>query len=361
LKTSYFPALDGLRAISIFLVICFHVKTKAPFLRDFPGYLGVDVFFVLSGYLITMLLLREKQETGKIDLTAFYMRRIFRIIPVYLFVFMIYFLVTHSSPSKWELFKGALPYYLTFTNEFVPRAGTPFSGTWTLGIEEKFYLVWPFLFFFVLRGRMRQIALPFLYLIPIGMTAFSQNFIIFRLGRAYSALLIGCVLALFLSSHVLPSLKTALSKIPALLTAALVLIGGYLVIRDQLYIFAFAWLVAIMIANLQLSDSWLRRALSNSWLTWVGRRSYGMYLIHGLVINAVEALVHPVNPLLQIAGAVFTFGATALIAEPMFRFVEEPARRYGKTLILRRSEKWSGGEAIPAGHVAATNSGADRS
>ena len=329
MKKPYFSALDGLRAISVFLVITEHIRTKADWLTHVQGQLGVDIFFVLSGYLITTLLLREREESGRIDLMAFYLRRIFRIIPVYLLVLAVYLAVCYSNPAKWALLKPALPYYVTLTNEFV-RFGTPYSFSWTLGIEEKFYIVWPFLYFIVLRDQVRFVALPFLYLILVGLFSY-------RMGRSYSGLLVGCILAIVLSSCRLARIKDLLSKAPPSIIVGTVITCFYLVDRDQRFTFLFCWVVAALIASLQLGDSWLRRALSAKWLTWIGRRSYGMYLVHGLVIDAVESIVHPTNSFRQISVAVLTYAGAALIAEPLFRFVEEPARRTGKVLIEQRA------------------------
>jgi peptidoglycan/LPS O-acetylase OafA/YrhL len=328
-KKPYFSALDGLRAISVFLVISVHVRTKSPWLAHIPGQLGVDIFFVLSGYLITTLLLREQEDSGRVDLAAFYIRRFFRIVPIYLLVLLAYLVISYHNPIKWGQLRSALPYYLTLTNEFVPF-GTPYSFSWTLGIEEKFYLVWPLLYFVALRGRARLIALPLLYPTLIGLLSF-------RMGRSYSGLLVGCVLAIFLSSRGLAGVKRILSGVPASVFACLAIAGFYLVDRDEGFTFLFSWIIAALIANLQLSGSWLRRALSARWLTWIGRRSYGMYLIHGMVIGVVESVVRPTNSFRQVLVVVLTFAGTAIIAEPIFRFVEEPARRYGKALIERRA------------------------
>jgi peptidoglycan/LPS O-acetylase OafA/YrhL len=92
-RTPYFPALDGLRALSVLLAIYQHAANKTPAMRRLQGNLGVDIFFVLSGFLITFLLNREKRETGKVDLAAFYVRRAFRILPIYSVV-----LATYISP-----------------------------------------------------------------------------------------------------------------------------------------------------------------------------------------------------------------------------------------------------------------------
>lgn len=333
MKKPYFSALDGLRAISVFLVISLHVRVRSPWLRHIPGQLGVDIFFVLSGFLITTLLLQEEKDSGKIDLVAFYLRRFFRIIPIYLSVLVVYLAICYHNPVKWRLLMAALPHYLTFTNEFVPW-GAPYGFSWTLGIEEKFYLIWPALYFVALRGRARLIALPIIYFVLLRVLSGNMS-------RSYSGLFVGCLLGIFLSSCGLAAAKRVLSETPVSVFAGLVILGFYLVSRDGRFTFLFTWLVAALIANLQLSESWLRRALSMGWLTWVGRRSYGMYLIHGLAIDIVQWFVKPTDSVRQILVVVLTFATSALAAEPIFRLVEEPARRYGKKLIARRTTRIS--------------------
>jgi peptidoglycan/LPS O-acetylase OafA/YrhL len=329
LQKPYFAALDGLRAISVFLVISYHVRIRAHWLVHIPGQLGVEIFFVLSGYLITTLLIKEQRTAGKIDLSAFYTRRFFRIVPVYLVVLGVYLITCHHDPSKWVQLSAALPYYFTFTNEWLPF-GAPFGFSWTLGIEEKFYLIWPLFYFVVLRARARLIALPLLYMTFVF-------FLPYRMGRSYSGLLVGCLLALLLSTDGSVGLKRVLAKIPAAFFFASVIFGFYLVDRDVRFTFLFSWLVAALIANLQLHRSWLSGALAAKWLTWIGRRSYGMYLVHGLVIDVVQSIVRPTNSFRQISVILFTYFGAALVAEPVFRFIEEPARRYGKALIERRA------------------------
>ncbi|MGA3228053.1 MAG: acyltransferase [Acidobacteriaceae bacterium] len=261
-------------------------------------------------------------------LSAFYIRRFFRIVPIYLLILIVYLGLCYHDSFKWGQLRAALPYYFTFTNEWLP-SGAPFGFSWTLGIEEKFYLIWPLLYFVVLRGRLRLIALPFLYLT-------FATLLPYRMGRSYSGLLVGCVLAIVLSARGLVPLKRLLSKIPGSILAGIIVFGFYLVDRDLKFTFLFSWMVAALIANLQLSESWLRGMLDAKWLTWIGRRSYGMYLVHGLVIDAVQSVVRPTNSLRQVTVVVLTYAGAALVAAPIFNFVEEPARRYGKALIERR-------------------------
>ena len=148
-RMPYFPALDGVRAYCVLLVMFDHLKSNGHGPGWIDGHLGVDLFFVISGFLITTLLVREHHFTGHIDRRAFFLRRVFRIVPVYLMVMLLYVLVLQapSQAARWVQFRAGLPWFVTLMNEFArePGRGTVFLQTWSLGVEEKFYLVWPFL------------------------------------------------------------------------------------------------------------------------------------------------------------------------------------------------------------------------
>src|SRR5262249_24862992 len=148
----YLPELDGLRAVSVLLVVSVHMHDRV---WDWlAGGSGVTVFFVLSGYLITTLSLREEGQFGSLHLTAFYIRRCFRIFPMYYAVLVAYcllILIVHIDyDRKAQMLQGALPWYLVYMQEVpffygVPDAGgvlqksnVPFYQSWSLGIEEKF-------------------------------------------------------------------------------------------------------------------------------------------------------------------------------------------------------------------------------
>jgi peptidoglycan/LPS O-acetylase OafA/YrhL len=128
-------SLDGLRAVSIVLVIVDHFSEHLA-KPTALGAFGVQIFFVISGFLITTLLLQEEQRTGKISLQAFYRRRIFRIVPAaYVFILAIA-LVEPVSRSY-------LPYTLTFTSSYLHRIQLVIGHLWSLSVEEQFYLLWP--------------------------------------------------------------------------------------------------------------------------------------------------------------------------------------------------------------------------
>jgi len=146
LAQRHFGALDGLRCLSIVAVVWHHTRFQIPDLRlDNRGFLGVDMFFVLSGFLIVTLLLRERDRRGDISLRHFYIRRAFRIFPLY------YGLILGITLGLWLVRPGAemagpwfreLPFLLTYTANWVDIT-TLFAIAWSLAAEEQFYLVWP--------------------------------------------------------------------------------------------------------------------------------------------------------------------------------------------------------------------------
>jgi peptidoglycan/LPS O-acetylase OafA/YrhL len=147
---TYNPALDGVRAVAIIVVMLFHARAPTAL----GGYIGVDVFFVLSGYLITTLLLQELQTNHRIDLRRFYLRRLIRLAPALLVMLAIYVIVApfvwpSIADHGWQAFLAAI--YLS--DYSVAFWGTPdiLSHTWSLSIEEHFYLLWPVVLAFAVR------------------------------------------------------------------------------------------------------------------------------------------------------------------------------------------------------------------
>ena len=184
-------------------VVGFHLSGPAPMFAG--GWLGVHMFFVLSGFLITTLLLREEETTGRISLLGFWVRRIFRIAPAYYAAFLGSYLLLRWG-GVWEAAGGpeALRYFLTFNPEFSPSF-INFEQAWTIGIEQKFYLVWPLLAFVLVpllgaavggAGRVRAAAwLRDRADHDVGDLA-PQHL----LGVHYVAILLGCGMALAMHS-----------------------------------------------------------------------------------------------------------------------------------------------------------------
>jgi peptidoglycan/LPS O-acetylase OafA/YrhL len=154
----YIPALDGLRGIAVLLVLWTHIPVGvlggyADLARGFvqPGYLGVDIFFVLSGFLITRILLVDKEK--KFPLRYFLLRRFFRIFPIYYLTLTI-FLIVHPVPGLGWCYIYVSNFYFPFNPET-----NPLQHTWSLAVEEHFYLIWPLLVYVLSRGKSRAVAL----------------------------------------------------------------------------------------------------------------------------------------------------------------------------------------------------------
>ena len=147
--TIFFSSLDGLRCLSILAVIWHHTGRYVEAINlTRAGALGVDLFFAISGFLITTLLLRERERWGSISIRAFYIRRALRIFPLYYTVIILYvisvYALERNTPVGRQFFDN-LPYFLTYTaNWFVGLDGRViFYFAWSLSTEEQFYLVWP--------------------------------------------------------------------------------------------------------------------------------------------------------------------------------------------------------------------------
>src|SRR4051812_22360902 len=155
----YFGALDGLRAVSILLVLLHHTNRFAnPFLATLQenGRYGVSFFFAISGFLICTLFLREERKTGGIALGKFYGRRALRLLPLYYVVLalqaVLVFVLKQYTPENQELFRAKLPSYLFYYSNWLPTATQgPFFCSWSLAVEEQFYLTFGFLLCFVRR------------------------------------------------------------------------------------------------------------------------------------------------------------------------------------------------------------------
>ena len=335
----YFAALDGVRAYCILLVIYNHLKLGKYSTRWVNGHLGVDLFFIVSGFLITTLLARERVLTGGLDLGAFYWRRFFRIAPVYLVVLGLYVVITHlhGQHERWVQLRAGLPWFLTMMNEYArePAAGTVFMHTWSLGVEEKFYLLWPLLGFVLVRTlRARVMILALLFVLVAVAALAGQSY----LARAYLGLVMGCAMALALAGPFAARISEFYARVPASLAAGLFLLGFVLEHFSKDLFFFFSFFAALFMTHLVLRDTWLARLHEWGPLRWMGRRSYGMYLVHVLCLNVVEARVQATSPgralLLFAGGLALTLGA----AEVLYRTVEHPVRAWGRRWLARRGE-----------------------
>ncbi len=335
-ESSYFPALDGLRALCILLVIFNH--THAPYPRFIYGWLGVDIFFVLSGFLITTLLLRERESYGNLSLKGFYARRFFRILPVYFVVLAGYLALIPMLRDwkRWDQIKIALPYLLTFTQEFRPAsAGNIYNQTWSLGYEEKFYLIWPLLVIAGFPFRTRRVmllvaaSLPILLLPPTA-------------ARSYGGLFLGALFGVLLDKSSRSPMQNALSKTPTSLAFVAAVATYLLAGRMPGLILLFSLAMSFFTVALVTRTGILRRMLEHPILVLFGKRSYAMYLVHIVLLDGIEAVARKAQLDIWYIVVPAAYTASFVVAMVLFYLIERPCVAYGRKLSRRMRERMRG-------------------
>lgn len=324
------PALDGLRGIAALVVIGFHVA--APAWPWSIGWAGVPIFFVLSGYLITRLSLADEDGAG-FSFGSFWKRRATRIVPLYVLALAAYMLLPFVGGGGGGLatVTRTLPYYATFNGEFAGHG--PMTISWSLGIEEKFYLAWPVLVFALLAGR--RWRLPLTALAALGCLLVAPLAGVPNLP-GYAALLVGAATALL--EHrlhwVRDGLPAALSGPAAgwLVTGAVavVLLGANVPTDEGWTYLLLAPLVALLLLHLAYGRSPIVRGLGSGPMRWLGRRSYGMYLIHPLALTVLTKAVPGGAPDRLLWVGIGCLVLTLVASDLAHRWVETPFIRLGR-------------------------------
>ncbi len=337
LNRKHFGALDGLRAVSVIAVIWHHAAGSSLDGLLGRGDLGVDFFFAISGFLITTLLVREYAAKGKINLRQFYLRRTLRIFPLYYAVIAAYVVLTlalQRGAPEGQAFIGNLPAFLTYTsNWFVTDHGATFFLAWSLATEEQFYLLWPALLVgspLLTRGRTVAAGLVLAALMVADIVATvaltGDSLLLTMLTSVATPICVGAILALVLNTkRGFQTVGTPMAwKHSALiLTAAAVALAA--VGASNIIV---GVVMALAVASFCTSDRQSgSNVLSGQPLKFVGDISYGMYLLHVLVMNVVERALHVGNgPLLFVA----TLALTLPVAWASSRFFETPIRNLGR-------------------------------
>ena len=317
------PSLDGLRAISITLVILSHLVKWKHISGDVLGAygsLGVFIFFVLSGYLITNILLREHERTSTISLPQFYLRRAFRILPA-AFVFLTVVTVLYWHQTQWRHIAAAFFYVANMDRS---RPWT-FGHLWSLSIEEQFYLLWPFALQQWYRHRI-AIAVSAFLITPLFQTALYafkvHNALSGSLPIFSSQLAIGCLLAMLA-----PRIPKIPRSVALLMTASMIFIPWFPArtpARTLLALFVLGPWLHISAAGVVLHVIQVPyRALNWAPVAWLGRISYSLYLWQQLfcsnpALHAGYSLALP-----SIACACLSY---YLVEQPMLRLRERWTR-----------------------------------
>lgn len=340
--THRFANLDGLRFVAIVLVMFHHVlpehqATGALWQR---GFLGVDLFFVLSGFLITTLLLREADANGgSFSLRKFYQRRVLRILPAYYLLITavsLYYVVGKERADLAEL----VPYYYLFLSNFLTEHLPTLDPTWSVSVEEQFYMIWPLLLLLIPKRNVVSFLLVLIFINVAGARgAFGSDPahlgpLVLRLPNpTYAPLLLGALLAMHLHTQrgfellarVLGGRWTSLS----LATALVVCVALAPLDLRGLPNLAIHLLMTGLLASLVIRENGFgARVLQTPMIARVGVVSYGIYLYHLVVLDVVGRLFDKLG-VSSIALTFVVYGILSwIVAEISFRTFETFFQRF---------------------------------
>jgi len=301
LSTRRIPQLDAVRGIAILLVLI-HNTDSFPSLHLVPistyGWMGVDLFFVLSGFLITDILLATKQSDGYFR--KFYVRRCLRIWPLYysLLIFM-FVIVPHLRPADAHaIFERSSPWwaYAFFLQNFfvaIPaQAAGALGVTWSLAIEEQFYLIWPLIVRHFSSMQIKRIALGVILLSPLVRfnLALHHVNIYSNFFCRLDGLMMGALLAVLIHSEAFVPLEhVKLAWVSLFLASSLAILAE----NRQIQWITFSmtsWASASLIYLSLFSQwKWIQSIFKNRFLTYTGVISYGLYLLHKIPLDVIKA------------------------------------------------------------------------
>ena len=347
-RFKYVPFIDGLRALAILSVLSFHgMGPISASIVGRGGWSGVDCFFVISGFLITSLLLQEIRDTGWISIKNFMLRRMLRIWPAYYAFLLVVAIFNPDSSSHIAMASGIAAIFMTdydIAMNWGHAFGSGLDITWSLAVEEKFYLLWPALLL-----RLRQHALTFavaaLVLCQIWkawLITHGADWI--RLSAAFDthidAIMWGCVASLLMANDRCRSfLEKALSKpfVPILLAVVLYISTRKLAHPDDLPTIAtqiMFWtlrlplhtgLLALTILCLHFhKNSIVTKFLTVSPMVWIGRISYSLYLWHGLTFKLAHHATQQLDRRIEECACLVV---SVLAAAASYYFIEKPFLR----------------------------------
>ena len=359
-KSKYLPSIDSLRALAVLAVIIYHVDVN--YLPG--GFLGVDLFFVLSGYLISSLIIKEYRKTGSLNLYNFYIRRARRLLPAVYFMITVGLVVMvlfnevllrkshldaifgYIYSSNWWYIFHKLDYFDSF------GAQSPFKHLWSLAIEEQFYMIFPLLFLLINRKKKSKdgtykLNKNFLYvvlgLILVSLIAHILLFDINNISRIYFgtdtrsfSLLIGVVGAILypmekLHAKVTPQQNIMYSVVSLVSIATLITVMIYTseyntwLYRGGFLLVAILGLIVIISSGKQ--HTLMSRLLSFKPVVFIGKISYSLYLWHFpvLVLTTPVSEIGNPNIIFVILRVILTFA----LATASYVFVETPIRKLG--------------------------------
>ncbi len=345
-RPAFRPDIEGLRGIAILLVVLFHAGVSG--LRG--GFVGVDVFFVLSGFFITGMLARELTETGDVDVNAFYTRRALRLLPALLVtllvtlgaVFWLYAPIDRAgiaANARAVAMHGGNIAFASGAVDYFSSGDNPFLHTWSLAVEEQFYLIWPLLFLSIgflgvadqaARARQRlfvaiAVAGALSFIASLWLTRVAQPWAFFGMPTRIWEFALGGGLALLLNGRT--DTRTPASTVLQGAGLALIAVAATTYERVTPYPGIAAVLPALGTALLVVGGdrapgSAVSQALAWSPLRWLGRLSYAWYLWHWPLVGVAAVL----DPAIGVWGRLAWSAAGLALAWLTWRFIEEPIR-----------------------------------
>jgi peptidoglycan/LPS O-acetylase OafA/YrhL len=379
------PELDGIRGIAILAVMLAHSASLikwgpvSKFLLVFlmPGWYGVELFFVLSGFLITGILLRSKAADNYF--TSFYMRRFLRIFPIYYATLLVLLALATRSPwltSVLPVGRDRVLYFLYLQNwpvfwshGFVPKLGNIVNHFWSLAVEEQFYLTWPVLVWLLPQRVLLRFCGAGLVLALLGRIALAAKYggdfrLMMLTTSRIDGLLIGSGLAILISRGPIPlrwiywAAGLGLSLLAYIALFQHQELFGTSIYMGTIGIAGFSWFFGAFVALSQRPIPALQRTLSVGWLRAFGKYSYGLYVYHVPLFHAWEEFLSarfgwkgPFPVPLALTVMAVRMALTFVVAKLSFDLFESKilalkrrfeARSREKTKVAEATEAWMG-------------------
>lgn len=378
-RVFYHPELDVLRFFAFLAVFFHHALPReasnylssglSPAVTEWllaakeAGAYGVDLFFVLSSYLITELLLREHAICGRFSVTSFYIRRALRIWPLYFtFLAATVFLVPSIIPDDRFGPKYITSFVLFAGNWVCAIYGLPFSVAgplWSISVEEQFYLGWPLLLLVFGVGRIRQLAIVMIAIalatrVLLAAMAVEHPGVWCNTFARLDSIAVGALLAVSLRGNA-PRIKTALRLILFAVALLMFLLAAKYLRQDgpsSIVTYSVTAVAGVMLLAAVLhSDAGLMRVRPFSWLVYLGRISYGLYIFHLLALALLPSLfvtVFGIAPTFE-QRIVLSLLLTVLLASSSYTWLERPFLRYKERFSYRNVELPAGSERSDVG------------
>jgi peptidoglycan/LPS O-acetylase OafA/YrhL len=363
-RLNHIPCLDGIRAMAALMVMGFHLighhgEPQWLVHASVLGQTGVDLFFVLSGFLITRILLSSRGSPN--FFSSFYMRRVLRIFPLYYSFLALYFYVLpHLFSAPIPPFSTQLWSWLYLQN--VPATFTALHSSgpvhfWSLAVEEHFYMVWPLMVFLFPRPRFRLVVIATLLvplLIRLVFVSHGIGVFYFTLTRMDS-IGFGALLALWFTEEAnqsrrrIPQFRFALVILPVALLPLFLMFSGagqdwMQVVKLSLIPAFYCALIGFCIMDPMAKP--LSQIFSIPALRWLGTISYGLYVFHPTCFDLVQRFLKPSNALVDYAASL---GLTVLVAWLSFRFFESPITKLKDRFRYQPPKPGTAGSTDPVG------------